>query len=553
VSRFYSIILKKEHLLLLFILLVALVLRFYKLETFPVGFHIDEAIIGDTAYSLLLTGKDYDGNFLPHSVQVFNDYIPAGYHYLTILPVKLFGLTEFSTRFIGALFGSLTVVSIYFFTQALFKRKVLSLMSSLLVAVAPWHIILSRSSSETLVSLFFILSGFACLFYSLEKKKYLLLFISILLLLFSFLIYHTPRIFVPLMFFATLCIYFWNQKKQKIYSYKFWIAGGILLSIFSFYLVFLLGGGTNRFNQTSIFSNPETQLILAEQIREDGVVGVPALVARIFHNKIVNYSQTFASNYLEYFTGDFLFFDGAKPNIFAIPNTGMMYLIHLPFLCIGLLTLITSKKKYSLLPIFWILLSPIVASLTFDDIPNIRRAVVLFPMLELVSAYGFLFCIEKVSRRFKIPVLVGSGVVLVYLVAYFLHQYFIHMQVHVTGERNNGFKILIHTIDTKFASYDRVIITKRKGGLWPLIVFHTKYDPRKYHDEGSPKDEEFNGFGKYYFVPDLCPSLNTNLQYPESKKVLFVDSGESCKILPEGKREEFIYRENGSKTFRLVY
>ncbi|HRN70396.1 MAG TPA: glycosyltransferase family 39 protein, partial [Candidatus Woesebacteria bacterium] len=288
-------LLKKPYFLLLLIFLLALILRFYKLAFFPVGFHIDEAMLGDTAYSLLLTGKDYDGNFLPHSVQVFNDYIPAGYHYLTILPVKLFGFTEFATRFTGALFGSFTVVSMYFLVQAIFKRTELSLITALLVAIAPWHIVMSRSSSETLLSLFFIISGFACLLYSLEKDNIRLLLLSILFLVSSFFIYHTPRIFVPLMFLAVLVVHFWNYKKKKITHQKLWIGAFIAISLVSFYLVFFLGGGTNRFNQTSIFSQPETQLVLAEQIREDGVVGVPVLVARTFHNKVINYSQTFLS------------------------------------------------------------------------------------------------------------------------------------------------------------------------------------------------------------------------------------------------------------------
>ncbi|HRN70188.1 MAG TPA: hypothetical protein PLS49_03290, partial [Candidatus Woesebacteria bacterium] len=107
--------------------------------------------------------------------------------------------------------------------------------------------------------------------------------------------------------------------------------------------------------------------------------------------------------------------------------------------------------------------------------------------------------------------------------------------------------------DTKFADYDRVVITKSKGGLWPLIVFHSKYNPKKYHAEGSPGDTQYIGFGKYYFVPDICPSLNTTATYPASKKILFVESGESCKKLPKGKSSDFIYREDGSKTFRLVY
>src|SRR3989338_2780930 len=96
------------YLLLSLIFIFALFLRFYNLGNYPVCFHQDEASLGYNAYSLLLTGKDDNGNPSPLYIDMFGDNSPSGYHYLTVLPVKFLGLTEFATRFIGALFGSLT-------------------------------------------------------------------------------------------------------------------------------------------------------------------------------------------------------------------------------------------------------------------------------------------------------------------------------------------------------------------------------------------------------------------------------------------------------------
>jgi len=100
--------------LLFLIFFLGFILRFWQLGVNPPSLDWDEASLGYNAYSLFTTGKDEYGNPWPLSIRSFNDYKPPLYTYLTILPVALTGLNEFSTRFISALFGSLSVVIGYF-------------------------------------------------------------------------------------------------------------------------------------------------------------------------------------------------------------------------------------------------------------------------------------------------------------------------------------------------------------------------------------------------------------------------------------------------------
>ena len=81
---------KLELLFLLVVFIVALFLRVYKLNEFPVGLHGDEASIGYNAYSLYKTAHDQNGKFLPIAIDQFGDFRPAGYHYLDIPFVALF-------------------------------------------------------------------------------------------------------------------------------------------------------------------------------------------------------------------------------------------------------------------------------------------------------------------------------------------------------------------------------------------------------------------------------------------------------------------------------
>jgi 4-amino-4-deoxy-L-arabinose transferase-like glycosyltransferase len=81
---------QKEKLLVILLFFIAIILRFYRLGSVPVGFHRDEAFLGYNAYSLLRTGRDMSGNFLPLHFESFI-YSPGGYSYFTIPGIILFG------------------------------------------------------------------------------------------------------------------------------------------------------------------------------------------------------------------------------------------------------------------------------------------------------------------------------------------------------------------------------------------------------------------------------------------------------------------------------
>src|SRR5579859_3616347 len=98
---------KKYIVVLILIFLLGSFLRFYQLGSIPAGFHRDEAYLGYNAYSILKTGRDMTGHFLPLHLESFL-YSPAGYSYFSIPFIALFGLSPFSVRFAAALFGCLT-------------------------------------------------------------------------------------------------------------------------------------------------------------------------------------------------------------------------------------------------------------------------------------------------------------------------------------------------------------------------------------------------------------------------------------------------------------
>lgn len=210
----------KRNLIIIIIFLIGLFLRTYALSSIPVGLHGDEVSIGYNAYSLLKTARDQDGNFLPLSFDQFGNFRAAGYQYVAVPFVALLDLNALSVRLPAAIFGSLTIIVLYFFLAELFQNETISLIGSFLLAILPWHINISRATSEAVISTFFVLLGMHILYKALQKKNFsfTLFLFSFLSLFTSFFFYHASGFFVPafLPFFFLFSFLIFPLSKEKI-------------------------------------------------------------------------------------------------------------------------------------------------------------------------------------------------------------------------------------------------------------------------------------------------------------------------------------------------
>lgn len=540
--------------LFIVILAIALFVRFYDLSNVPNGFHIDEAIIADNANFILNTGRDTNNNFLPLQTEVFGDYNPTGYAYLAVVPIKILGLTIFAARSVGAMLGVLAVLGVGFLTYALFEKKNLSLLAAFFTALSPWDIILSRSTEETASSLVFIVFGFALLIWAIKKEKIKYLIFGTLLLFISYFMYFTPRFFIPLIFMTLFIpLRFWYEKRKALFT-KIFLGCFLFLSITSALLIVGVNGGSSRFNQVSIFGFPETKLVMEEKIREDGGANLPVIITRVFHNKPYDYFLTFTKNYLEYFSGSFLFVKGGFPVWLSAPSVGLIYVFELPFILYGIYLLFKERKPWAFIVLLWLLLSPVAASLTVDDIPNVRRALVMVPAVEILTAYGLLMAINNIPKVYRNLAIIFLAVLFVFNSFYFLHQYFLHSTNHRNWYRYEAFDKVMQIVKRDYPNYDKIVVSKVFGGIYPQVLFFMDYDPSLYLKAGFPKDRVDTGFGKFFFVQAACPSIDGDPQVPNVKKIIYIEDG-SCRDYPElAKRKHIkIVRKDKTKAYRIVY
>lgn len=202
------------------IVLIAFILRFYQLGQIPMSLNWDEVAFGYNAYSLGVDGRDEFGQFVPYKyLESYGDYKPPLYAYLTVLPVKIFGLNEFSVRFASALFGTLTVLITYFLTKNLFPKSKynehFAFCAALFLAISPWHINLSRAAFEANVATFFIATG-VWLFLTAVQRNMWLLILSAMSFGLSFYTFNTSRIVAPLLVIV-LIVSYWKVLLKNIF------------------------------------------------------------------------------------------------------------------------------------------------------------------------------------------------------------------------------------------------------------------------------------------------------------------------------------------------
>ena len=81
------------------------------LSNIPIAPDWDEVALGYDAYSIMHTGRDEFGTFLPVALRSFEDYKPALYAYLSIPTVAVFGLTVFAVRLPSVVMGVVGILA----------------------------------------------------------------------------------------------------------------------------------------------------------------------------------------------------------------------------------------------------------------------------------------------------------------------------------------------------------------------------------------------------------------------------------------------------------
>jgi 4-amino-4-deoxy-L-arabinose transferase-like glycosyltransferase len=459
----------KHKYAILALLILSFLVRFLKLGQDPT-FISDEASIGYNAFSILKTGRDEWGQFLPLTFKAFGEHKLPLYIYASTLPIRIFGINEFSTRFVSAFFGSLSIILIFLVSQKLFSKdkKILPFLIAFLFAINPWHVQTSRLALEANLALFLFLLGFN--FFLKEKLVPAAVFFGL-----TFYTYNGFRLFIPL--FLLLSLVF---KKRTLSQIK---KPAVIFLIILFPLIISgFQGSPERLFKTAIFRDPGLVSRIEEK-RGQCQTKLPPLLCRLAFNRPLVYTSEIFKNYLSHFGPRFLT-KGAGLAQYGLPNFGIIYVLETPFLLIGFWQFLKKDSlKKNLLP--WLLAAPVANSLTGPAHP--LRSQVLLPLFPILAGLGVYFCFQTLSKWKKEFLLIFASLALFSLFS-FLYQYFWIYPTQTGSIWQSGYKPLFEYLGV--ASPSQAVISKFYGEPHIFDLFYQArldaFEPRLIYESSPP-------------------------------------------------------------------
>ncbi len=479
---------KHQTFILLAIVIIAASLRFYKISSNPPGLYWDEAAFGYDAYSVLKTGHDHHGAFMPLFFESFGDWKLPGYFYLLVPSIKLFGLNEFAIRFPSALLGTLTIPVVFLLVKRLTRNPNLSLSVSLFLAISPWHIQFSRAGFESIPALFFAVLALLFFLCAMDRKNSLFFAISFILFTLTMYTYHSYRIFTPLFIAAIFVIY--AEKLKRMISrliFPILVAGILFIPLFLFTLK---PQGSARAASQSAFSNRSFE---DARLEYDQKSKKPLrFLSKYIYQKPLYYTYVAFRGYLDHLSPGFLFFSGDQIGRHSQVDMGQIETFEIILIVSSLFAIKLVPAQTSKIILVWLLISPIPASIVLPT-PHAQRALQMSLPLAFFSGLGLWYIFRRSG-------LLAVKIVITFMIFYsfttYTHLLFVHYPRKFAADWQDGYKQMVNELVKYQNNFDKIYITNINRLPYIYVLLYQKYDPQKFMTEGGTE----NHFSKYTFV-----------------------------------------------------
>jgi len=496
-----------SYLLLAAGLIAGVVLRVIWLGEVPPGLHPDEACNGYDAYSILLTGRDHHGNFLPIAFQGFGDYRMPLFNYSLAPLIAIFGLNPVTVRLGAALWGCLDLVAITALAGVTLGVPAAA-VAALLGALSPWHLPFSRYGIEATTASATVSLAMLCFFLWVAWRRDRWLLLGALFFGLSLYSYAVTRAFTPLII-GLLAALYWRELKQA----RFKALGAIVILVLlaapqAVLLLTHFSEVQQRFNQLSIFHYMSSCEGCNSRQRAVGY----SLVSRI---------DNFGANWISGFTPSFLFINGDRGDHWTMlhpPGFGELLPEQAPLVLLALIPLFSARRrKLAIALIGWVVLAALPAALimplgawnpetsamptphvlfhyTREQLipltpglllshPDSRHDVLAFAPWLLISALGFTVLLELTSKMVTLSrIVVGlllAGVM--FNGAAFVRSYFRDYPKLAAPYFQYGIAESLQAVDTLGHGHSmQVVITPRISEPYIYVLFFEHYPPARF-------------------------------------------------------------------------
>lgn len=472
---------------------------------FPVQLNHDEITQLYDAISVAQTGRDIYGNFLPTIFESIHDFKPPFYTYATVIVYFLIGGSELTIKIPGIFFGILIIPAIFWFTFQLFKNRTISYFAAFITAISPFEIFFARKGFENGAGIFFMLIGFSALINYLEKKNKLAwLYLGIFSLAFGMYTYFSHALIIPLLIGSFIFIY--RNKFKQISLKKYYLpVFTFSLLLVPLALIILLNPGS-RYRSQTVFIGQDVNL--GEKLSFVGKA-----------DNIFDFVLYYKTNldfifyrYLDQFNPEYLFLNGLDFTNQGPIGMGPLHLLQFPLILLGLIFIQRKIAYHQKLFIYsWIVIGVLPSSVTFEP-HSPHRIIMVFTMLNIISAVGLYWLVELFKKFQKINFIAAGSTVLilsllfVFNFLYFVHMYFVNLPFEKSQQIHYPFKQVAEFAWSEYNNFDQIIFDPLFGESAPVIgtaahyyfAYYGNYPPAKFQREyriGSKEREVL--FGKF--------------------------------------------------------
>lgn len=464
----------RTKILLTAILIISVLLNFYRLDEFPAGLYMDEASIGQNAYSILKTGKDEYGENFPLIFRAFGDYKLPFYIYLTSVSVSIFGKTEFAIRFPSAFVGCLTVIIFFFMTRLLLRlgqkfsgnsADKFALLATFLLSTNPWFMQFVGPGFEATLGLFLFVTALYLLFIYYHDNNRLVYLTSIMFFISTLYTYNSYRIISPVI--ILLLLYSFYKKETQSKKWFFLAITFFILASIPIIISVINGPGIARFLQTKAFPDYEN-----------------------IYLKLTNYPIIFFLNYISYFSFNFLFNSGDGIGRHQIPGFGLFFRWQTIFLVSGIYYLLKSKNSLSQkIIISLLIISPLTASLTRPSPHSLRSFPFVIPLVLIITT-GIKSILKKTKPR-NLLFNILLSIVFLYEFSFWLHYYYLHYPKTNIIDWGANFKQMVAITSAWNQKYDTIAVSFSNPLTYIYYLFYDDKLKIIYPDFGWDKNKNY--------------------------------------------------------------
>ncbi|MEK7657862.1 MAG: glycosyltransferase family 39 protein [Patescibacteria group bacterium] len=420
-----------KYLLLTIIIIIASFLRLYNIAELPPGLYPDEAMNGNNALEALSP----DGHFKWFYPE--NNGREGLFINIQALSIYIFGNEPWALRGVSAIFGILTVLSIYLLTKELFSYEItklyentkikIALLSSFFLAVSFWHINFSRIGFRAIMAPFFITFALYFLFRALNKNYSL--GSGMLAGLFFGLGFHSYIAFrgLPILILIIFAIdWFKNPSRRKSLVKIFIWAAAIFLIAFaplSYYFIENPKDFMGRTAQVSIFSSPAPL--------KDLTLNIIKTAGMFNFSGDYNWRHNYAS----------------KPEL-LLP-VGILFLTGIILGIIKFFTNNSNEKKLFGILFAWLSAAALPVVVSNEGLPHALRAILMAPAIFILAGFGGVWIYNLIKNlaiindsKIKLIILnVSAAIFLTFLIFEAYHTYFIKWGKgeHTAGAFNQNY------------------------------------------------------------------------------------------------------------------